>query len=155
VTFWFITIRYNPKSGQWPLVLLLVKQQSFLLVVRLAAPGTPYRTLRRAVVRSWRFSRRTSVRYVGRDIPFPSRKRQIKRVLGRALRPARPHLACPRHHNKERRGEEREEARSSREKMGLPHTGDVEQLPEDLPGSSSSSPAPVRIHPRAHPPTRV
>jgi hypothetical protein len=61
--------------------------------VRLVALGTPYPTLRRAAVGSWRFSRRTGVRYGGRDVPFPSRTRQIKRVHGRALRLARSHLA--------------------------------------------------------------
>jgi hypothetical protein len=61
--------------------------------LRLVALGTPHPTLRRAAVGNWRFSRRTGVRYGGRDVPFPSRTRQIKRVPGRALQPVWPHLA--------------------------------------------------------------
>jgi hypothetical protein len=63
------------------------------LGLRLVALGTPYPTLRYAAVGSWRFSRRTGVRYGGRDVPFPSRTRQIKHVPGRALRLARSCLA--------------------------------------------------------------
>jgi hypothetical protein len=66
---------------------LLPLDDSAQTQLRLVARGTPHPTLRRAAVGNWRFSRRTGVRYGGRDVPFPSRTCQIKRVPGCALRP--------------------------------------------------------------------
>jgi hypothetical protein len=134
-------------------------------VLRLVALGTPHPILRRAAVGNWRFSRRTGVRYGGRDVSFPSRTRQIKRVPGCALRPVWPHLASgglsstPSHREEERREKKlgatkrRWVAASRRRRAAAPHLHGpslIRRRPELLPELELAVAG--RIRRRARPP---